>query len=349
MSFLDEIKAGKILRKVPESEINDRSTLDKVLKPRVSPSAAEIPGSQTSSVGPRPNAKAASAALNTIFAGGSPKGRPTVGHGTGTSSPAPQASPVPSQPSSPRTVAPPSASMTSTASQRPPPPPPPPSSLASSLSSSIQHSSSYPRPSGPTPLLPKPAINGGLGLGRVPTTCAVVANNQSRTSDADSISGMLSCNSSYSTTPRVSSGAFSPPPPPPPPARRKSSVSNRSQRTGLATNARGVLVERSINAKPKVIHVNSQDPRSSPVPGPSPASRFPPPSAVTSLHRDGRVHPPPPPPPVPPSTSTLSTGVATLSAEFERRFRFPDESQFPPPPEPYRGPRTYRAGHTGSR
>ncbi|CAH8656267.1 unnamed protein product [Dicrocoelium dendriticum] len=256
MSFLDEIKAGKILRKVPESEINDRSTLDKVLKPRVSPSAAEIPGSQTSSVGPRPNAKAASAALNTIFAGGSPKGRPTVGHGTGTSSPAPQASPVPSQPSSPRTVAPPSASMTSTASQRPPPPPPPPSSLASSLSSS---------------------------------------------------------------------------------------------RTGLATNARGVLVERSINAKPKVIHVNSQDPRSSPVPGPSPASRFPPPSAVTSLHRDGRVHPPPPPPPVPPSTSTLSTGVATLSAEFERRFRFPDESQFPPPPEPYRGPRTYRAGHTGSR
>ncbi|KAF8570354.1 hypothetical protein P879_01269 [Paragonimus westermani] len=143
-------------------------------------------------------------------------------------------------------------------------------------------------------------------------------------------------------------------PPPPPPSRKKVSVNNRSQRVGLPTSDQGAAIERPVNANPKLIRISSQGSRSpsavSPPPPPLPPSTSDiSPSLYGAQPLNARSHPPPPP--LPPSavnadssSSPSGPGVAALSAEFERRFRFLNDSELPPPPEAYKGPRTYRAG-----
>ncbi|VDP92228.1 unnamed protein product [Echinostoma caproni] len=122
------------------------------------------------------------------------------------------------------------------------------------------------------------------------------------------------------------------------------------QRTGLPSTEPGAGAERSTMAKPKVIRINSAGGPMPPPPPPpiSPSAQLSSqsPSYYVSQSSNQRnsyqfQHPPPPPPPNS-AVPRLGPDVAALSAEFERRFRFLNDRDLPPPPASYKGPRTYR-------
>ncbi|KAF5401394.1 hypothetical protein PHET_05247 [Paragonimus heterotremus] len=174
----------------------------------------------------------------------------------------------------------------------------------------------------------------------------------SRIQPATQVTAVTMSNSTITTTTTTIIKTSTPPPPPP--SRRKPSVNNRSQRVGLPTSDQGAAIERPVNTNPKLIRINSQGSRSpstvSPPPPPlSPSTPDASPSLYGAQPLNTRSHPPPPPPPPSAmntdySSSVSSPGVAALSAEFERRFRFLNDSELPPPPEAYKGPRIYRTG-----
>ncbi|KAA3678720.1 uncharacterized protein DEA37_0011767 [Paragonimus westermani] len=181
---------------------------------------------------------------------------------------------------------------------------------------------------------------------------APLPSSLSRIQPATQVTTVTMSNSTITTTTTTIIKTSTPPPPPP--SRRKASVNNRSQRVGLPTSDQGAAIERPVNTNPKLIRINSQGSRSpstvSPPPPPLPPSTLDTsPSLYGAQPLNARSHPPPPP--LPPSvvnadysSSPSGPGVAALSAEFERRFRFLSDSELPPPPEAYKGPRTYRAG-----
>ncbi|KAF7262626.1 hypothetical protein EG68_00132 [Paragonimus skrjabini miyazakii] len=380
MSFLEEIRAGKKLRSVPDSEKNDRSTLDRSRlveqKPRAPVESASISLSEPPDGGSKPPPPSVPVGL-----GGSSQTREFIAfavsciHRQSTAyAPATRLNAHLVTQSYYPVCAYNGVLSVDT----------PPSSLPASRS---------PTP-GPFIMSKKPSLTNGITEDESPSQLAaraLVINDDSRPFNhcnfnhsasfrtnslahesapvfaksfaplppalsriqpATQVTTVTMSNSTITTTTTTIIKTSTPPPPPP--SRRKASVNNRSQRVGLPTSDQGAAIERPVNTNPKLIRINSQGSRSpsavSPPPPPlSPSTPDASPSLYGAQPLNARSHPPPPPPPPSAmntdySSSVSGPGVAALSAEFERRFRFLNDSELPPPPEAYKGPRTYRTG-----
>ncbi|TGZ66267.1 hypothetical protein CRM22_005415 [Opisthorchis felineus] len=126
MSLLEEIRTGKQLRKVPDSEKNDRSTLNAANKAKVAPqSGFSAPSDSSANRAPAPPNVAAQ--LGNLFANGVPRLRGRTVDPVGGQQAAVKP-PPPSSPTSPaRLMAPPPppAGVPNYSSRTAPPPPPP--------------------------------------------------------------------------------------------------------------------------------------------------------------------------------------------------------------------------------
>ncbi|KAH8856402.1 hypothetical protein KSF78_0009154 [Schistosoma japonicum] len=377
-AFLADIKAGRSLRKVPDSEKKDRSA------PFTSREANR--NNESSVTGPTSVASGniPLTGLPNLFANGVPKlksvGSVDVTRGT-------VQNPTTKQPTcgyvkSPAPPPPPP--------QTSPPPSPPPTSSAvqnnflSSTKVTTVPPAIYHRPSQTTNIVT--AVRNGLPAPPTPARPAISKNNSNyprygfykspSVENKDPVVPSVIPSppiqitlSSIPTSPRIgamtvhesnnnisnnndnSSIAATTTAPPPPSGRsprRKQSSSNRYQRAG-STNAdvNGIPVGQST----KVIRISSHLNGDLTDHGLSAAVSVNPslPSSVHDMNTiSSRSHPiPPPPPPIQPTlmnnNNMHSNNISSLVRHFESRFTFPDIGHVPVP-KAYRGPKTYRVG-----
>ncbi|KAK4467911.1 hypothetical protein MN116_008520 [Schistosoma mekongi] len=374
-AFLADIKAGRSLRKVPDSEKKDRSA------PFTSKEANR--NNESSVTGPTPVASGniPPVGLPNPFANGVPKlksvgsvdvtrstaqipttKQPTFGYVKSPAPPPPQTSPPPSPPptssavqssfpsSTIVTTVPPTnyyrpsqTTNNATAVRNGLPAPPTPARPVIS-----KNNSNYPRynfyrsssienndPVVPN-IIPSPPIQ--VTLSSLPTPSRIGAMTVHKSNN-----NISSNNDNSSIT-----ATTAPPPPSGRSPRRKQSSSNRYQRAG-STNAdvNGIPVGQSTKVIRISSHLNGDltDYGLSSAPSVNPSL----PSSVHDMNTmSSRAHPiPPPPPPIQPavmnSNNMHSNNIAGLVRHFESRFTFPDIGHVPVP-KAYHGPKTYRVG-----
>ncbi|CAH8598452.1 unnamed protein product [Heterobilharzia americana] len=341
-AFLADIKAGKALRKVPDSEKKDRSA------PLTSRTTDRNDAGSTSGLVSTSNGGCAPTGLPNPFANGAPKLKPV---GSLDTSHVPSTTPCAVY-HRPNLV---SNGITAIRNGPPPPPPPPPTPARPSISRSDSNYHRYDSYRKSSVEVSQPSKNimpssvqavTHSSIPISPTTASAIMNDYNNNTKNHSVSvNSSNTNGDNAATPPPSSGRS---------PRRKQSSSNRYQRVGSTnTDVNGIPIGQST----KLIRISSGLNGSSNEQAPSPAPSLP--SSVYDLSVvNSRAHPTPPPPPPPPPTAAppsmsefmnnnTNNSIASLIRHFESRFNFPDIGNVPVP-KPYHGPKTYRSHTSGN-